>query len=151
MQTNTYTPIVFFALNQESVVKDLEFLASKGIDTTQVRSGFTGSWEGETERSYFVTEDFFNDNAEALHNALVETDQDAVLYLDNQRNAFVFEIYAAFKLVVEKELGHSVCGNFGDVTEASHVGTWKQVNPTILPTLKGWTRNDATNTYYAAV
>ena len=134
MQINSFTPVYLFALNfpydeggadgERGVLNDILGPGGYGLAT--------GSWEGDEEDSYIVTADAVNAVREELEALWADTDQDAVLFLDNQRNACLYT----------REDGYRQ----GPGTK--YLGVFKEVNPTVVATLPGWTKIG--NTYFAA-
>lgn len=130
MQTNSYTPVYLFALNLAG--PEQERYTLDNILGEHSYGLATGSWEGVEEKSYLVTADKVNAAKEELRKLWADTDQDAVLFLDNQRSAYLYT----------REDGYE----FGPNTQ--HLGTFREVSETIAKDLPGWTRIG--NTYFAA-
>ena len=99
MLVHTHRPAFIFALNTGSITE------RQIVETVFLRSRIktlTGSWEGKEEQSYFVVtslEDTDHD-LELVRKLCHKHDQDAFLFLDNQRSAFLYSKdngYTAFK------------------------------------------------------
>lgn len=82
MRTNGKQPVVILALNRESQEADLACLRAAGV--TNIEAG-AGSFEGITELAYCIPIEQFTDEVRVL---LHECEQQAVMFLDNQYNAW---------------------------------------------------------------
>lgn len=140
MQINSYTPVYIFALNFEKThvcrcEEQAASLEQEALDDLLGKGNYglcTGSWEGVQERSYIVTAERWRRHSEVLEALLENSKQEAVLFLDNQRNAALY-----FK-----------ADNYQHGNDTQHLGVFKEVSPTLVADLKGWPRIG--NTYFAA-
>lgn len=133
MQINSFAPVYIFALNYEgrsdNEAAELYDIASIAGQTPGQAAGY---WEGTEERSYILPSDVINKEREQFVELWEFTDQDAVLFLDNQRVAYLYK----------REDGY----RHGPGTEI--LGVFKEVNPTLVSTLQGWTKIG--DTYFSA-
>lgn len=125
MQINSYTPAYIFALNfsgysDDSAAEQQSVASITGRTPVQAQ----GYYEGAEERSYIVVAEDFNARRPAFLELLNDADQDAVLFLDNQRVAYLY-----FR---EDGYQHG--------PKAQVLGVFKEVHPTVVPTLSAWTK-----------
>ena len=123
MRINTYEEIVILAVNKPTEIED-QYQLTKLIGKPYTRPALTGCYKGETERSYIVPMSVGLDNILSFAR---DHRQETVLYLDNQREAFLIDC---------------------QTEEDFHIGTFKGVQRERALACEGWTLNNETNQYY---
>lgn len=101
MNDNTRKAQVIFALNQLNSDCDISLIMSAGVARKDIKK-LVGAWEGVEENSYMIPAEMFNTklaNLCAFHN------QQAVMYLDNQRNAHLSYRDSAYSLDGAEHIG----------------------------------------------
>lgn len=119
MRVNALTPAVIFALNLGSAEQDKELLHLHGLHNA--KEGI-GCFEGVEERCWFVAGP---ENFDAVRAVCKETSQDAVLFLDNQYNAY---------------LGTSDAGYPTWNDGAQYIGEFKEVPAIVAQKQPGYSR-----------
>lgn len=125
MLTNTYEPLVIFSLKDEH---RLEW-AKRMIELSRLR-GFEGSYKGVREPSFALNAHDFH--VRDMARVLEEDGQESVLFLDNQRNAFL---------------------RFGpEFSERGqkYLGVWRHVPRDVALARDAWTRDPQSDLYYVA-
>lgn len=125
MRENALPPTYIVALNRETEADDIRVLRRCGV--TDERPG-TGAYKGKHERAYLLSAAQF----EKLRPHLVYYGQESVLFLDNQRNAFLY-----FK---DDDYRHGA--------STVYVGEFREVSNTQAARLDNWCKFGGT--YYAA-
>lgn len=125
MRTNSHTPAYIFAVNNTAIIENLR---ADGI----VLKDLQGSYKGQREDSWLI--DANDWHAIELPATLADDGQESVLYLDNQRNAW---LYFA-------EDGYA----FG--AKAVHLGPFREAHVTMATLRDAWTRDLSTGKYYVA-
>lgn len=92
MRTNTYTPIIILAANLPTPAEDKQAI-SKLVGKAYDKPALVGSYKGVTEDSYIVDCHLISID-KACHWGL-EHNQETILFLDNQRNAFLVDCKTA--------------------------------------------------------
>lgn len=123
MRNINLKPIVILALNQDTIKAD------KGLLSTFTGSEFTnshmvGSYKGKEEPSYIL--DVIQYGLDNIIKLAKEHKQECILYLDNERSAYLYY----------------------DVNKFEHIGTFKAVHKDEALKHDGWTLNPETNQYY---
>ena len=127
MLVNTFTPVVIFALNRADEEEDLAVIkAELGIHG---RAALHGCYKDDCELSYLlpITEGITLDKVLDL---AYKYEQEVVLYLDNQRSAYM----------VHTEDGAK-----------EYIGTYKPVCESVAKKQKSYTYDPINNSYYAVV
>lgn len=111
MRINGKQPVVLLSLNRVDQATDIEALKRVGV--TNIEPGF-GSFEGKRELCYAIPIEQFTVEVRSL---LRECDQRAVLFLDNQYNAWL------------ATAEHDYTGyNASDEHRAVYIGEFKETN-----------------------
>lgn len=87
--------VIIFALNRSTQAQDIQVLEERGIPFIPC----IGCYKGDKEWSYLVDAEYLD----SLRLLLKEHNQESVLYLDNQRNAFL--LYASTNYTEPEYLG----------------------------------------------
>ena len=119
-----HIPCIIFAVNQKSLEEDLALINQK-IEKEPLT--LIGSWEGKVEWSFLVTVDHF----EGVQQLARETNQDSILFLDNERQAYLLEKEDDYQL-----------------NKAVHIGRFLESSKEVALKEKGYTYNTTTNKYY---
>lgn len=115
MRTNAHPPMFILALNCPTQKEDVAVLHSLGVEHFGVGKG---SYEGQTENAYLLSAAEFAKVRPHLH----EYNQESVLFLDNQRNAFLCYRKDGYYLT----------------EKAKYVGEFKEVAKTTAAGLQNW-------------
>ena len=131
MRINGKEPRIIFALNLPTEADDVRAIRAAGIEHFAVGKG---SYKGKQERSYNVSIDHFDKVRElaAAHN------QESVLLLDNQYNAWVSYGSAGYP-------SYSTGAKKG---KCEYIGEFKEVSSTQAAGLTAWSQFHGV--YYAA-
>jgi hypothetical protein len=128
MRTNNHTPCYIFSVNDQ-------FLAAN-LDANPAYKPLEGSYKGQTERAWLCDADTFH--KDTLAPLLARDGQESVLFLDNQRNAFLRFAAAKSDTSPYSEEGQEYLGEF------------RQADKTVAVKLDAWTRDPATGIYWVA-
>ena len=119
-----HIPCIIFAVNQKSLEEDLALINQK-IEKEPLT--LIGSWEGKVEWSFLVTVDYLAEVQQLAR----ETKQESILYLDNERQAYLLEKEDDYQL-----------------NKAVHIGRFIEASKEVALKEKGYTYNTTTNKYY---
>lgn len=125
MQTNTYEPVVIFSANPGKLLDYCNLMVKRGHFR-----GLEGSYKGEREPSFMLNAHDFH--VQGLASVLADDGQESILFLDNQRNAFL---------------------RFApDYAEAGQkwLGVWHHVPKAVALARDAWTRDPQSDLYYVA-
>lgn len=123
MRVNGKQPVVILSLNRVDQTTDIEALKAVGV--TEIQPGH-GSFEGKTELCYAIPIEQFTVEVRSL---LRECNQRAVLFLDNQYNAWLATAENDYQGYSASGPGRAVyVGEFKEVTElqAKRKPGWSQ-------------------------
>lgn len=119
-----HIPCIIFAVNQKSLEEDSALINQK-IEKEPLT--LIGSWEGKVEWSFLVTVDYLAEVQQLAR----ETKQESILYLDNERQAYLLEKEDDYQL-----------------NKAVHIGRFIEASKEVALKEKGYTYNTTTNKYY---
>lgn len=117
MRHNALAPLYIVALNTGSQADDLRLLRSVGIEHEGLARG---SYKGQEEDSYILSAENFL----KIRPKLAERDQESVLFLDNQRNAYLYVVEDGYKAGPNQVW----------------IGEWVEVPETVAVRHEAWTR-----------
>ena len=121
MKSNNHTPLVIMAINTDSYTNDIK--AIQEYIPKYNRKALQGVYKGTSELAYLVE---VNDNMDAIQAIASKHNQDCILYLDNQRNAYLV---------------------YPDNSQ-EHIGVFKSASKQLAEKQDSYTYNPETNTYY---
>lgn len=109
MRTNGKTPVVIFSLNDP--LKALDAI-NAFVPDNKIERG-TGCFEGKREQAYSMELSLFSDDVKAI---IAADGQAAVLYLDNQYNAWLSPADKGYPTWLDKTMPKYI-GEFRETTE----------------------------------
>jgi len=122
-----YLPVLIFAVNKSTQAEDLAFIAPNITGNVKC---LAGSWEGKVEWSYLVDGSKL-ENILAVQSLAFETDQDSILYLDNERQAYLLNKADNYQL-----------------TKAVHIGRFIECSEKVAKGETGFTCDYEENKFY---
>lgn len=126
MQTNTFAPVVIFSCQSEPLLKYARRMVELGFFRE-----LEGCYKGQTEPSFMMgAHEFYG---QGMDRVLLEDNQESVLFLDNQRNAFLRFAHEAYG-----EEAQEFLGTFHEVPKASALSR------------EAWTRDPQSGRYFVA-
>lgn len=123
---NVLPEVIVFAVNKDNAAQDKGYLEAYKLDHVK---HVIGSWEGTTENAYIAP----IADLEKIQGAARSTNQNAILYLDGNRQAYILE------------------GPEYLMDNAIHIGRFMKVSEHVARQQTGWTFDPSTGEFFAVL